>query len=61
MFAGGSVIQWLRDGLGILEKASDSEALAKTVEDSGGVVLVPAFSGLGAPHWDAKAGPRSSG
>ena len=54
-FAGGAVIQWLRDGLGILESASESEALARSVDDTAGVVLVPAFAGLGAPHWDADA------
>ena len=54
-FAGGAVIQWLRDGLGLLDSASDSEALARSVDDTAGVVLVPAFAGLGAPHWDADA------
>jgi glycerol kinase len=47
----GSLIQWLRDNLGIIEKASDVEPLAKTVDDNGGVYFVPAFSGLFAPHW----------
>jgi glycerol kinase len=51
----GAAIQWLRDGLGILENASDSEAMARSVPDSGGVVLVPAFAGLGTPHWDPHA------
>ncbi len=51
VFAGGSVVQWLRDGLGIVAKAADVEALARSVPDTGGVVLVPAFTGLGAPHW----------
>lgn len=55
VFVGGAVIQWLRDGLGILENASDSEALAMEVEDNGGVYFVPALTGLGAPHWDAYA------
>ena len=55
VFTGGAVIQWLRDGLGILKHAEESEALARAVPDTGGVVLVPAFSGLGAPHWDAQA------
>tara|TARA_R110002126_G_scaffold64513_17_gene165267 strand:- start:7056 stop:8525 length:1470 start_codon:yes stop_codon:yes gene_type:complete len=55
VFAGGVVIQWLRDQLGILEAAEDSEALARTVPDSGGVTLVPAFVGLGAPYWDPDA------
>ncbi len=47
----GSLVQWLRDNLGILEKSSDIEALAATVDDNGGVYFVPAFSGLFAPHW----------
>ena len=55
VLSGGLILQWLRDGLGILESASDSEALARSVEDNGGVTLVPAFAGLGAPHWDADA------
>lgn len=54
-FAGGSIIQWMRDELGILHSARDSEAMARSVPDTGGVVLVPAFSGLGAPYWDADA------
>lgn len=55
VFIGGAIVQWLRDGLGIIESSSDVEALAKTVDDSGGVVLVPALAGLGAPHWDPHA------
>ncbi len=55
VFVGGAVIQWLRDGIGILDNASDSEALAKEVEDNGGIYFVPALTGLGAPHWDAYA------
>jgi glycerol kinase len=55
IFVAGAAIQWLRDGLGILEDAAESEALASAVEDSGGVYLVPAFVGLGAPHWDMYA------
>ena len=55
VFSGGLVIQWLRDGLGILEEAAASEELARSVDDSGGVVLVPAFSGLGVPWWDPHA------
>jgi glycerol kinase len=51
VFIAGAALQWLRDGLGILAKASESEAMAKSVPDSGGVVLVPAFVGLGAPYW----------
>ena len=55
VFVGGAVVQWLRDGLGIVKSADDVEALAATVPDSGGVYLVPAFAGLGAPHWDQYA------
>jgi len=55
VFVGGAVVQWLRDGLGIIERSSDVEALAASVPNSGGVYLVPAFTGLGSPHWDAYA------
>jgi glycerol kinase len=55
IFVTGSAVQWLRDGLGIIKRASDVEALAGSVEDTGGVAFVPALSGLGAPHWDADA------
>ena len=55
VFAGGAVVQWLRDGLGIIRSSGDIEALAASVADTGGVYLVPAFAGLGAPHWDAYA------
>jgi glycerol kinase len=55
VFAGGAVVQWLRDGLGIIRSAAEVEALAAGVPDSGGVVFVPAFTGLGAPHWNAEA------
>jgi glycerol kinase len=55
VFVGGAVVQWLRDGLGFIEKSADVEALAATVPDTGGVYLVPAFTGLGSPHWDAYA------
>ncbi len=55
IFIAGAAIQWLRDELGILEKASDSEKAARSVENNGGVYLVPAFVGLGAPHWDMQA------
>ncbi len=55
VFVCGAVIQWLRDGLGLLRRASDSEKIAKQVPDNGGVYLVPAFVGLGAPYWDAYA------
>jgi len=55
VFIGGAVVQWLRDGLKIIRSARDVEALAASVADNGGVYLVPAFTGLGAPHWDAYA------
>lgn len=55
VFVGGAVVQWLRDGLGLIRKSEDVEALAQTVPDNGGVYFVPAFVGLGAPHWDSYA------
>jgi glycerol kinase len=55
IFIAGAAVQWLRDGLGLIRSAEDVEPLARSVPDSGGVVLVPAFAGLGAPHWDAYA------
>jgi glycerol kinase len=55
VFVGGAVVQWLRDGLGLIRDAAEVEALARQVEDSGGVYLVPAFTGLGAPYWDSGA------
>ena len=55
IFIGGAVVQWLRDSLGLIRKSEDVEALAISVEDTGGVVFVPAFVGLGAPHWDPYA------
>lgn len=55
VFTGGAVVQWLRDQLGLISDSASVEALAATVPDSGGVVLVPAFAGLGAPYWDAYA------
>ena len=55
VFMGGATVQWLRDGLGIIEQSSDVEALAASVPDNGGVFMVPAFAGLGAPHWDPYA------
>jgi glycerol kinase len=55
VFIGGAVVQWLRDGLGILKSAAEVERLAAQVPDAGGVFLVPAFAGLGAPHWDPYA------
>src|SRR5215472_9612759 len=55
VFIGGAVVQWLRDGLKLIRTAADIEALAASVPDNGGAYLVPAFAGLGAPHWDAYA------
>ena len=55
IFVGGSAIQWLRDGLRLVDSAPDSEWVAKKVPDAGGVYMVPAFVGLGAPYWDMKA------
>jgi glycerol kinase len=55
VFIGGAVVQWLRDGLKIIERAQESETLALSVEDNGGVYFVPAFVGLGAPYWDMDA------
>ena len=55
VFIAGAVVQWLRDGLKIIRSAREIEALAASVPDNGGVYLVPAFAGLGAPHWDAYA------
>jgi glycerol kinase len=54
-FIAGALVQWLRDGLGLIEKAPDIEALARSVPDSGGVTIVPALTGLGAPHWRSEA------
>lgn len=55
VFIAGAAVQWLRDGLGVIESAAEVESLASKVADSDGVYVVPAFSGLGAPHWDAQA------
>jgi glycerol kinase len=55
IFIGGAVVQWLRDGLGLIKNSTDVEQLAASVPDSGGVFMVPAFSGLGAPHWNPYA------
>jgi glycerol kinase len=55
IFIAGAVVQWLRDGLGLISTASEIEQLAASVKDNGGVYLVPAFAGLGAPHWDPYA------
>lgn len=61
VFIAGAAIQWLRDGLGILKEAGDSERLARSVPDTGGVMLVPAFVGLGAPYWNPHARGLISG
>lgn len=55
IFVGGAVVQWLRDGLGLIRSSGEVNELAASVEDNGGVYLVPAFAGLGAPHWDPLA------
>src|SRR3954453_15050815 len=55
IFVTGAAIQWLRDGLRIIDTAAETDALARTVDDTGGVVFVPALTGLGAPHWDPDA------
>jgi glycerol kinase len=55
VFIGGAVVQWLRDGLGLVKSAAEIESLAGSVPDTGGVYMVPAFAGLGAPHWDQYA------
>lgn len=55
VFVGGAVVQWLRDGLGLIRSSGEIEALATSVPDNGGVYFVPAFVGLGAPHWDSYA------
>jgi glycerol kinase len=60
-FVAGALVQWLRDGLGIIAKAAEIEALARSVPDSGGVTIVPALTGLGAPHWRAEARGLISG
>ncbi|HEX2481870.1 MAG TPA: FGGY-family carbohydrate kinase, partial [Methylomirabilota bacterium] len=55
IFVAGAAVQWLRDGLGLIKTAAETEALARSVPDTGGVYLVPAFVGLGAPYWDMYA------
>jgi glycerol kinase len=55
VFVAGAAVQWLRDGLGLIAHAAETAAIAASVEDSGGVVMVPAFTGLGAPYWNAEA------
>ncbi len=61
IFIAGAALQWLRDGLGIFEDAKESEALATSVDDNGGVYFVPAFTGLGAPYWNPDARAQISG
>jgi glycerol kinase len=61
IFIAGAVVQWLRDGLGLIKHSADVEKLAASVPDNGGVYLVPAFAGLGAPHWDQYARGSISG
>lgn len=61
IFVAGSLVQWLRDGLGLVDSSAETEAVARSVPDSGGVVVVPALSGLGAPHWRADARGLVSG
>ena len=55
IFVAGAAVQWLRDGLGLINTAKETEGLARRLQDNGGVYLVPAFTGLGAPHWDPDA------
>ncbi|MEO7243166.1 MAG: FGGY-family carbohydrate kinase, partial [Variovorax sp.] len=55
VFVGGAVVQWLRDGLGAIRSSADVQALAESVPDAGGVMMVPAFTGLGAPYWKPDA------
>ena len=55
IFVTGAAVQWLRDGLGVIERAEQTEALARSLDDNGGVYFVPALTGLGSPHWDAHA------
>jgi glycerol kinase len=55
IFIAGAAVQWLRDGLGIIEKAADTETLARSIDSTDGVYFVPALTGLGAPHWESRA------
>jgi glycerol kinase len=55
IFVTGAAVQWLRDGLGVIRTASETEELARSLDDNDGVYLVPAFTGLGSPHWDPYA------
>ena len=52
VFVGGAVVQWLRDGLGMIQSSAECDEVAREVDDNGGLYLVPAFTGIGAPHWD---------
>lgn len=61
IFVAGAAVQWLRDGLKVFKNAAESEAIARSVADNGGVYFVPAFTGLGAPHWDPNARAAISG
>ena len=61
VFIGGAVVQWLRDGLGLVRTAAETEVLAQSVPDTGGVCFIPAFVGLGAPHWDPQCRGMLSG
>ena len=61
VFIAGSAVKWLRDGIEIIDTAADVEALANQVDDTGGVMVVPAFVGMGAPHWRAEARGLISG
>ena len=55
VFVGGAAVQWLRDELGLIKSASETEAIAQSIPDTGGMYIVPAFTGLGAPYWDMYA------
>jgi len=61
VFVAGSVVQWLRDSLGLIQSSVETEAIAKSIQDTGGVYIVPAFTGLGAPHWQSHARGQISG
>lgn len=61
IFTAGAAVQWLRDGLRIISKAADSESLARSIDGNGGVYMVPAFTGLGAPHWKPEASALITG
>ncbi|ETR71237.1 MAG: glycerol kinase, partial [Candidatus Magnetoglobus multicellularis str. Araruama] len=61
IFIGGAAVQWLRDGLGIIKTAKETQKIAESVDDNGGIYVVPAFAGLGAPHWDMYARGGISG